>query len=96
MKNIRKFLLSALATISAMLCMTSLAYADSPRDNGSSAKTAVEQQMPGAPAKESSAMPDLILYTVGGGVVTIALIAGAIIIGNRNNGKKDENAENGK
>lgn len=83
-----KSLFAAICATSAIFMITAVpAFAEAPKDNGSTAKSAVAEQL-STEVEESSAFPQWITFTAIGGVVVVGVIVGAVLIG-RKNGKED-------
>lgn len=83
-KRILSMILTVSAIFAVLLATAIPAYAAAPKDNGSTAKAAVNEEMKAVACEESEAFPAWILFTVIGGICVAGVTAGAIIIGRKN------------
>lgn len=92
MKKLFKIFSVTILTLITAAMVSLTCFADSPKENGSTAKEAMEQQLLVSNARESGAMNELITYTAVGGGITAAVIAVAVVIGVKS-GKSKEDEE---
>lgn len=81
-KTLKK--LSAIITVcAALICLAVPAFAETPKDNGSSAKAALAEEIGTQPAAESEAFPAWIIYSSIGAAAVIGITVAAIVIGKK-------------
>ncbi len=83
MKKTFKKLSTIIITAAALICLAVPAFAEAPKENGSSAKAALAEQTGTQAVTESEAFPTWIIYSSIGAVAVIGITVGAIVIGKK-------------
>ncbi len=82
--------LSVALTMALMLMITAIPVsAEAPSENGSLAKAAMLEEIQPVQSAESNAMPGWLLFSGIGAVVVIGVIAGAVVLGNKEEASSD-------
>ena len=92
----KKFLkkLSVALTLALMLIITAIPVsAEAPSENGSLAKAAMLEEVQPVQSSESNAMPGWWMFSGVGAVVVIGFIAGAVMLGNKEDDTVSETEE---
>lgn len=92
----KKFLkkLSVALTLALMLIITAIPVsAEAPSENGSLAKAAMLEEVQPVQSSESNAMPGWLMFSGVGAVVVIGFIAGAVMLGNKEDDTVSETGE---
>lgn len=83
MKKVFKKLSTMIITAVALVCLAIPVFAEAPKDNGSSAKAALAEEIGTQPATQSEAFPAWIIFSSIGAVAVIGITVGAIVIGKK-------------
>ncbi|MBE6880298.1 MAG: hypothetical protein E7490_05645 [Ruminococcaceae bacterium] len=76
--------LSVALTMTLMLIITAIPVsAEAPGENGSLAKAAMLEEMQPVQSEESNALPGWLLFSGIGAVAVIGIIAGAVVLGEK-------------